>query len=128
MVHNEYMQELISKYNHWWDVRNTYEGDELWNELYDEYGPDILDTLDDYESLKDGEAMNFTAYFAKETGLIKDFFIMMENMGLDKFAVNTREAFFGRADYFFSVIRDSRVKLLSEQYKNDKDFAIFQIV
>lgn len=128
MVRNEYMQELISKYNYWWDVRNTYEGDELYDELTRDYDPDILDLLPDYEELRDGDAIDMTDYFSKADGLYTEFFDLMETMGLDKFKFNTRHAFGGRADYFLEVIRNKRVKLLPELDTSNEDFAIFQVV
>lgn len=128
MVRNEYMQELISKYNYWWDVHNTYEGDKLWNELYDEYGEDIMELLPYYETLREGDAIDITEYMRKADGLYTEFFNLMETMGLDKFKFNTRYAFSGRADIFLEVIRNKRVKLLPELDKSNEDFAIFQVV
>lgn len=128
MVRNEYMQELISKYNHWWDVRNTYEGEELYDEITRDYDPDLLDLLPDYEELRDGDAIDMTDYFSKADGLYTEFFDLMETMGLDKFKFNTRYAFNGRADLFLEVIRNKRVKLLPEFDTSNEDFAIFKVV
>lgn len=117
------------KYDEWEEIRNTPEGDDLWDELVDSYGHDLIDlAVDEYDALKNGKPVDMTGYLAHADALYPEFFELMQKVGAKAFKINTEEAFGGKACYFYQAIAEGNIQLHPEAYdSNDPKYAFFTI-
>ena len=77
-------QDLVdtikSKYDEWEELRNTPEGDDLWDEMVDAYGNDLIDlAVDEYDAIKNGKPVDMTGYLAHADALYPEFFELMQS-------------------------------------------------
>lgn len=126
-------QKLIdtikSKYDRWHELRAVPEGDDLWDELVDSYGHDLIDlAVDEYDNLKNGKPVDMTGYLAHADALYPEFFELMQKVGAKTFKINTKEAFGGKAYYLYQVLAEGNVQLNTEAYNfREPAYAFFTI-
>lgn len=126
-------QDLIdtikSKYDEWEALRAVPEGDDLWDELVDSYGHDLIDlVVDEYDDLKNGKPVDMTSYLARADALYPEFFELMQKVGAKAFKINTKEAFGGKAYYLYQAIAEGNIQLHPEAYNSSApEYAFFTI-
>ena len=120
---------IKSKYDEWEELRNTPEGDDLWDEMVDAYGNDLIDlAVDEYDAIKNGKPVDMTGYLAHADALYPKFFELMQKVGAKTFKINTKKAFDGNAYYFYRAIAESNIQLhLETQDSNAPEYAFFTI-
>lgn len=120
---------IKSKYDEWNELRNTPEGDDLWDEMVDAYGNDLIDlAVDEYDNLKNGKPVDMTGYLAHADALYPEFFELMQKAGAKAFKINTKEAFEGKAYYLYQVLTEGNVQLHTEAYNShEPSYAFFTI-
>ena len=126
-------QDLVdtikSKYDEWEELRNTPEGDDLWDEMVDAYGNDLIDlAVDEYDAIKNGKPVDMTSYLVRADALYPEFFELMQKVGAKAFKINTKEAFGGKAYYLYQAIAEGNIQLHPEAYdSNTPEYAFFTI-
>lgn len=126
-------QDLVdtikSKYDEWEELRNTPEGDDLWDEMVDAYGNDLIDlAVDEYEAIKNGKPVDMTGYLAHTDALYPEFFELIQKVGAKAFKINTKEAFGGKAYYLYQAIAEGNIQLHPETYNSSTpEYAFFTI-
>lgn len=126
-------QDLVdtikSKYDEWEELRNTPEGDDLWDEMVDAYGNDLIDlAVDEYDAIKNGKPVDMTGYLAHADALYPEFFELMQKVGAKAFKINTKEAFGGKAYYLYQAIAEGNIQLHPEAYNSSTpEYAFFTI-
>lgn len=120
---------IKSKYDEWNELRNTPEGDDLWDEMVDAYGHELIDlAVDEYDNLKNGKPVDMTGYLAHADALYPEFFELMQKAGAKAFKINTKEAFGGKAYYLYQVLAEGNVQLHLESYNShEPSYAFFTI-
>ena len=120
---------IKSKYDEWEELRNTPEGDDLWDEMVDAYGNDLIDlAVDEYDAIKNGKPVDMTGYLAHADALYPEFFELMQKVGAKAFKINTKEAFGGKAYYLYQAIAEGNIQLHLEAYKSTTpEYAFFTI-
>ena len=120
---------IKSKYDEWTELRNTPEGDDLWDEMVDAYGNDLIDlVVDEYDAIKNGKPVDMTGYLAHADALYPEFFELMQKVGAKAFKINTKEAFGGKAYYLYQAIAEGNIQLHLEAYKSTTpEYAFFTI-
>lgn len=108
------------KYDEWESLRDSPEGDDLWDALVEEYGYDLIDLVsNDYEEIKSGKILDMTNYFRDADGIYPEFIQMMKQVGAKTFMFDTRVAFRGNAGYLFQALTDTKVNF--DRYKYIKE-------
>ena len=119
------------KYDEWESLRDSPEGDDLWDALVEEYGYDLIDLVsNDYEAIKNGDILDMTNYFRDADGIYPEFIQMMKQVGAKTFMFDTRVAFRGNAGYLFQALTDTKVNF--DRYKYIKkvpntNYAVLEI-
>ena len=111
------VDSVYQKYQKWEAVKNTPEGDDLWDALVAEYDYDLITICTDYyDEIKTGKPVDMTWYLTSADGLYDKFFKLLSSVGVKKITINTREAFDGRAEYFYQMLIEGGVTLDLKTY------------
>lgn len=123
------VDDIKSKYDEWEEIRNTPEGDDLWDEMVNAYGNDLIDLVaDEYDNIKSGKPVDMTGYLAHAEEIYPEFFELMKKVGAKAFKINTREAFGGKAYYLYQAIVEGNVQFHPEAYSTrTPEYAFFSI-
>ena len=126
---NDVVDTIKSKYDRWEEVRNTPEGDDLWDELIDTYGYELVDLVsDEYDNIINNKPLDMSGYLRNADALYPEFFELMRKVGARAFKINTKEAFGGKAYYLYQVIAEGNVQLHPEAYNSSApEYAFFTI-
>ena len=97
------------KYAEWESMRNTPEGDDLWDELIDTYGNDTVDlVLDGYEDIKSGKPVDLSMQLSKSDDISQELINVLKKLGISVFKLNTKVAFNGNAYRLYRTMTDDR--------------------
>lgn len=120
---------IKAKYDRWEKLRAVPEGDDLWDELVDTYGNELVDLVaDEYDNIINNKPLDMTGYLARADALYPEFFELMRKVGAKAFKINTKEAFGGKAYYLYQVIAEGNVQLHPEAYNSSApEYAFFTI-
>lgn len=120
---------IKAKYDRWEKLRAVPEGDDLWDELVDTYGNELVDLVaDEYDNIINNKPLDMTGYLARADALYPEFFELMRKVGAKAFKINTKEAFGGKAYYLYQVIAEGNVQLHPEAYNSSTpEYAFFTI-
>lgn len=126
---NDVVDTIKAKYDRWEELRNTPEGDDLWDELVDTYGYELVDLVaDEYDNIINNKPLDMSGYFRNADALYPEFFELMRKVGARAFKINTKEAFGGKAYYLYQVIAEGNVQLHPEAYNSSTpEYAFFTI-
>lgn len=126
---NNVVDTIKAKYDRWYELRTVPEGDDLWDELVDTYGIELVDLVaDEYDAIKAGEPVDMTGYLARTDALYPEFFELMRKVGAKAFKINTKEAFGGKAYYLYQAIAEGNIQLHPEDYNSSApEYAFFTI-
>ena len=126
---NDLVDEIKAKCDEWEELRDTPEGDDLWDEMVDTYGRDLVDLVaDEYDAIKKGEPVDMTVYLAHAEDVYPEFFELMKKVGAKSFKINTREAFGGDAYCFYQAIVEGNIQLHPEAYDTrTPEYAFFTV-
>lgn len=117
---NEYLQGFLQKYNKWNEIRNTPEGDDLWDEICEEYDDTFRELATECYDPKD-DIINVTAYLSTADQIYPDMIESLKKMGFKTFKFNVRTAFNNRADYLYDAMFDnSRIKFRPDLISYDE--------
>ena len=123
------VDEIKAKCDEWEELRDTPEGDDLWDEMVDTYGRDLVGLVaDEYDAIKKGEPVDMTVYLAHAEDVYPEFFELMKKVGAKSFKINTKEAFGGDAYCFYQAIVEGNIQLHPEAYDTrTPEYAFFTI-
>lgn len=126
---SDVVDTIKAKYDRWEEVRNTPEGDDLWDELIDTYGYELVDLVsDEYDNIISNKPLDMSGYLRNADALYPEFFELMRKVGARAFKINTKEAFGGKAYYLYQVIAEGNVQLHPEAYNSSApEYAFFTI-
>ena len=126
---NDVVDTIKSKYDRWEEVRNTPEGDDLWDELIDTYGYELVDLVsDEYDNIISNKPLDMSGYLRNADALYPEFFELMRKVGAKAFKINTKEAFGGKAYYLYQAIAEGNIQLHPEAYNSSApEYAFFTI-
>lgn len=126
---NDVVDTIKAKYDRWYELRAVPEGDDLWDELVDTYGNELVDLVaDEYDNIINNKPLDMTGYLARADALYPEFFELMRKVGARAFKINTKEAFAGKAYYLYQVIAEGNVQLHPEAYNSSApEYAFFTI-
>lgn len=119
---NEAAKNLVdtvkSQYDRWQELRNTPEGDDLWDEMTDTYGRELIKLVfNDYENIKAGKPVDMTEFVDRNTEYLEPkFFELLNKIGAKEFKLDLKEAFGGSAYYLYLVLAEGNVKLEIDKY------------
>ena len=119
---NEADENLVdtvkAQYDRWQELRNTPEGDDLWDEMTDTYGWELIDLVsNDYENIKAGKPVDMTEFVDRNTEYLEPkFFELLNKVGAKEFRLDLKEAFGGSAYYLYMVLAEGNVKLETDKY------------
>lgn len=103
---SELLQGFLQKYNRWNEIRNTPEGDDLWDEICEEYDNDFMEIATEcYEPNVD--VIDVSAYLSTADSIYSDLTETLKKMGFNEFKFNVRTAFKNRADYLYDAMFDN---------------------
>ena len=118
-----------SKLDKWKSMRNTPEGDDLWDEMIETYGSEIVDLVsDEYEDLKKGNPIDVSLYLRKADVINPKFIDMLKKLGISEFKLNTKVAFNRDAYYLYLAMNNDNLTYLppkSEMYASE--YAYFRL-
>ena len=118
---DENLVEIIkTQYERWEELRNTPEGDELWDAMTDTYGWELIDLVsNEYENIKAGKPVDMTEFVDRNTEYLEPkFFELLNKVGAKEFTLNLKEAFGGSAYYLYLVLAEGNVKLETDKYNS----------
>ena len=120
---------IKAKYDRWEKLRAVPEGDDLWDELVDTYGNELVDLVaDEYDNIINNKPLDMTSYLARADALYPEFFELMRKVGARAFKINTKEAFGGKAYYLYQAIAEGNIQLHPEAYNSSApEYAFFTI-
>lgn len=123
------VDDIKSKYDEWEEIRNTPEGDDLWDEMVEAYGNDLITlVVDEYDNLKSGKPVDMTGYLTQTDALYPEFFELMQKIGARAFKINVKEAFGGSAYDLYQAIVEGNIELHPEAYSTrTPEYAFFTI-
>ena len=123
------VKEIKEKLDEWDSIRDTPEGDVLWDDMYDTYGGELLELVNiNYDRIVKGEPVDMTIYADKETSLKPKFFDLLKKIGVKEFKLDTRQAFYGESLYFYLTIVEGKVKLNTDKYDHhNPEYAFFTV-
>ena len=126
---SDIVDTIKAKYDRWEEIRNTPEGDDLWDELVDTYGYELLDLVsDEYDAIKAGEPVDMTGYLKNADALYPEFFELLNKVNVTAFKINVKEAFGGKAYYLYQVLAEGNVQLHMEKYNShEPSYAFFTV-
>lgn len=126
---NDVVDTIKAKYDRWEELRNTPEGDDLRDELIDTYGYELVDLVsDEYDNIINNKPLDMSGYLRYADALYPEFFELMRKVGARSFKINVKEAFGGKAYYFYQVLAEGDVQLLTEAYDSrEPEYAYFSI-
>lgn len=119
---NESNEKLVdtvkAQYDRWQELRNTPEGDDLWDAMTDTYGWELIDLVsNDYENIKAGKPVDMTEFVDRNTEYLEPkFFELLNKVGAKEFRLDLKEAFGGSAYYLYMVLAEGNVKLETDKY------------
>lgn len=120
---------IKAKYDRWEELRNTPEGDDLWDELVDTYGYELVDLVsDEYDAIKAGEPVDMTGYLRNADALYPEFFELLSKVNVTAFKINVKEAFGGNAYYLYQVLAEGKVQLRLDAYSSESPAYAFFLV
>lgn len=103
---SELLQGFLQKYKRWNEIRNTPEGDDLWDEICEEYDNDFIEIATEcYEPNVD--VIDVSAYLSTADSIYSDMIETLKKMGFNEFKFNVRTAFKNRADYLYDAMFDN---------------------
>ena len=121
---NEADENLVdtvkAQYDKWQELRDTPEGDDLWDEIIDTYGWELVELVsNEYENIKAGKPVDMTEFVDRNTDYLDlKFFGLLDKVGAKEFTLNMKEAFGGSAYYLYLVLTEGNVKLETEKYNS----------
>lgn len=120
---------IKAQYDRWEEIRNTPEGDDLWDELVDTYGYELVDLVaDEYDAIKAGEPVDMTSYLKNADALYPEFFELLNKVNVTAFKINVKEAFGGNAYYLYQVLAEGKVQLRLDAYSSESpEYAYFMV-
>ena len=120
---------IKAKYDEWEEIRNTPDGDDLWDELVDTYGYELIDLVaDEYDAIKAGEPVDMTGYLKNADALYPEFFELLSKVNVTAFKINVKEAFDGNAYYLYQVLAEGNVQLRLDAYSSESPaYAYFMV-
>lgn len=126
---NDVVDTIKAKYDRWEELRNTPEGDDLWDELVDTYGNELVGLVsDEYDNIINNKPLDMSGYLRHADALYPEFFELMRKVGARSFKINVKEAFGGNAYYFYRVLAEGNVQLHTEAYNSrEPAYAYFSI-
>ncbi len=126
---NDLVEEIKAKCDEWEELKDTPEGDDLWDEMVDTYGQDLVGLVaDEYDAIKKGEPVDMTVYLAHAEDVYPEFFELMKKVGAKAFKVNTKKAFGGDAYCFYQAIVEGNIQLQPEAYDSrTPEYAFFTV-
>lgn len=115
------------KYDEWESMRYTLEGDDLWDELIDTYGYDIVDLVSDgYEDIKRGKPVDLSMQLSKADDINQELVDVLKRLGITVFKLNTKVAFARDAYYLYRAMTDDRFTHLPPKSENEAtEYAYF---
>ena len=95
---------IKAKYDEYMEKRHTSESFDLYDELINTYGYDLVETVvDHYDEIKKGDMIDMTDYLSNADRLYPEFFDIMKKIGMTKFVVDAEHAFYGKTKYFIEA-------------------------
>lgn len=121
---SEYLQGFLQKYKRWNEIRNTPEGDDLWDEICDEYDADFREIATEcYEP--NVKVIDVTAYLISADRIYPEMIETLKKMGFNEFQFNVRTAFKNRADYLYDAMFDnSSIKFRPDLINYDEPYMV----
>lgn len=120
---DENLVEIIkTQYERWEELRNTPEGDDLWDAMIDTYGWELVELVsNEYENIKAGKPVDMTEFADRNSDfLYPEFFELLKKVGAKEFTLNMKEAFGGSAYYLYQVLAEGNVKLETDKYDSKR--------
>ena len=103
---SELLQGFLQKFNHWNEIRNTPEGDDLWDEICDEYDDDFREIAIECYNPNEN-IINVSAYLSSADRIYPEMTETLKKMGFKEFKFNVHDAFKNRADYLYDAMFDN---------------------
>lgn len=122
---NEADENLVdtvkAQYDRWESLRNTPEGDDLWDEMTDKYGWELIELVsNEYENIKAGKPVDMTEFVdRKNVYLSLKFFELLNKVGAKEFTLDLKEAFGGSAYYLYLALSERNIKLDFDKYNSE---------
>ena len=117
---DENIVEIVkTQYERWQELRDTPEGDDLWDAMIDTYGYELVELIsNEYENIKAGKPVDMTEFIDRDTDYLDSkFFGLLDKVGAKEFTVNMKESF-GTAYYLYLVLAEGNVKLETDKYNS----------
>lgn len=117
------------KYDEWESMRDTPEGDDLWDELIDTYGNDVLDLVSDgYEDIKRGKPVDLSMQLRKPDDIDQELINVLKRLGISEFKLNTKLAFDRDAYHLYRTMTDDRFTYLPPKSEIEAtEYAYFRL-
>jgi hypothetical protein len=103
---SELLQGFLQKFNHWNEIRNTPEGDDLWDEICEEYDDDFREIATECYDPNEN-VIDVSAYLSSADRIYPEMTETLKKMGFKEFKFNVRTAFKNRADYLYDAMFDN---------------------
>ncbi len=121
---SEYLQGFLQKYNHWGEIRDTPEGDDLFDQICDEYDTDFRElAIECYDPNDD--IIDVSSYLTTADNIYPDMLEALKKMGLKEFKFNVHDAFKNRADSLYeAMFGNSSIKFRPDLINYDEPYMV----
>lgn len=117
------------KYDEWESIRDTPEGDDLWDEIIDTYGNLVVSIVsDEYEDIKSRKPVDISMFIGKAYYINQELILTMKRLGISEFKLNTKVVFNRDAYYLYRTMTDDRFAYLPPNSEKDAtEYAYFRL-
>jgi hypothetical protein len=125
---NDYLKGYLEKYSRWESIKDTPEGDDLWDEICEEYDQDFREMVTDcYDPENDSDILDVSGYLSSADNLYPEFFSALKKMGYAQFKYDVRKAFGNKSSYLYDAVFGHSNVRLRPNLESEPYYLVFEV-